>query len=105
MEIMKDAYPSEAKRDPRSQQLIKRLHAIREMAEGVRQTAGVTADKIVGVEPIAVTSSGNMVSTSNSGMTSPVPCGFFTEVNDIISSIERTVALAGDNLRRFEREF
>lgn len=91
------SYPSEAKRDPRAQQAIKRLHGIRDQAEAIRASAGTTADKIVGPEPPAVATEKNLKEVSQSG--------FFGELADLIASIEGTLRHATDNLRRFEREF
>lgn len=95
MAYLSDATASEAARDPRAQCIIKRLHSLGEAANQVRTSAGQTADKIMGPTPVEVGKSEPELKLS----------GFFGEIETIIASIERTLALASDHLRRFEREF
>lgn len=97
MAMTSENYPGDAKRDPRAQQIMKRLHGIREQAESIRADAGATADKIVGSEPATAAGDKTLKEVPQSG--------FFGEVTDVISSIEGALRLASDNLRRFDREF
>jgi hypothetical protein len=92
------ATDSVAERDPRSHYVMKRLHVIWDHAEQIRASAGTTADKIVG--PTGPT---KLNSPDEKGAAKP--SGFFAEIDDVLSSIEKALSLAGDNLRRFEREF
>lgn len=93
----RDYEASEAKRDPRSHHVMKRLQILREHAETIRQSTGTAADKIVGPQaPVAL---------ANGATSPPKAAGFFAEIDDVISAIESTLSVASDNLRRFEREF
>lgn len=95
--VSETTYAGDAKRNPRSQEILKRLHILQEQANALQDSTGEVASKIVGPQPPEAISANTLKEVA--------PLGFFAEMDTLISSIDSMLRRTHDNIDRFRREF